>query len=143
MCIIQNRSVQQNRSVHGTVPFTERWNLSINNNSITIWCALYVTVPFTEPFRSRNRSVHGTVPFADAFSTRNRSVLGNVPCILRQKRRYIYISIDICSWTFGVHITEPFRSRNHSVYRTVLFTEPFRIFYDKSADTYVYKCEYM
>ena len=100
---------------------------------LDFWCALYGTVPFTEPFRSRKRSVYsttkaqihiykyrymqldfwcalyGTVPFTEPFRSQNCSVHGTVPYILRQKRRYIYISIDICRWTFCVHYTKPFR----------------------------------
>ena len=63
-----------------------------------------------EPFHSQNCVIHGTVPY-----------------ILRQKHRYIYISINIWSWTFGVSYMEPFRSLNLSVHWTIPFNEQFCI----------------
>ena len=151
----------RNCSVHRTVPSRNRSVYSTTKAQIHIynyrymlvdfWCALYGTVPFTEPFRLQNCSVHGTVPY-----------------ILRQKRRYIYISIDICHISHTtVPFTEPFhifsyrstytyfhlRSRSvhflmWTLYRTVPFTELFRsknhsVYSTTKAKTHIYKYRYM
>ena len=135
--------LSQNRSVHGTVPYILRQKRRYIYISIDI-CRWTFSVHYTEPFRSRNRSVfsttkaqihiyqyrymqvvflcalYGTIPISEPFCSQNCSVNGTVPSILRQKRRYIYVSLDMCRWTFNMH-----------------YTEKFRLFYDKSADTYI------
>ena len=72
---------------------------------------------------------NGTV---EPFRSHNCSIYGTVPNILLQNHIHIF--------TF----TEPFCTymqvdfiQNRSVQETVLFMKPFRIFYNKSADTYI------
>ena len=128
MCIIQNRSV------HGTVLYILRQKRRYIYISIDK-CRLTFCVHYMETFYSRNHSVyvsglllciirnhsvHIIIPFMEPFRSRGRSVHGTVPYILRQKFTYIYINIDICRRTFGVR-----------------YTEPFRIFYVKSTDTFI------
>ena len=114
----------RNRSVHGTVPYTELF--CCRNRSMYSTTKAKIHIYISIDICIWTFGVHYTAP----FRLQNCSIHGTVPYILRQKRKYIYISIDFkyMCWTFGVHYTEPFRSRNHSFHGSVPFTEPFSNF---------------
>ena len=58
--------------------------------------------------------------YTEPFRSLNRSVYSTTKAQIHIYK-YIYIKVDF--W--------------YALYGTVPFTEPFRIFYDKSADTYI------